>query len=77
MNFDKIVVTDEINSCMKMFIIQSKMKGIKLELNIQSEIPQEFVTDKKRLRQVMINLLGNAFKYTEKGSIKVNIQDKV
>ena len=73
MNFDKSDVREEINTCIKMFRIQSKMKGINLELNIKSEIPQEFVTDKKRLRQVLINLLGNAFKYTEKGSIKVNV----
>ena len=42
-------------------------------IDIASESPEEFVTDPQRLRQILKNLLANAFKFTERGSVHVRI----
>jgi len=46
-------------------------RGLKLEVKYASEIPESIQSDPKRLRQILINLIGNAIKFTEQGSVKV------
>ena len=42
---------------------------IDLNLNISDEIPKIIATDKKKLQQILINLIGNALKFTMKGEV--------
>ncbi len=46
-------------------------KGVHLEGRLASSLPEHVVTDPTRLRQILMNLLGNAAKFTESGSIEV------
>jgi hypothetical protein len=48
-----------------------EQKGIELQFFANKELPMEIISDEIRLRQVLINIIGNAVKYTEKGYIKV------
>ncbi|MEO6330459.1 MAG: response regulator [Ginsengibacter sp.] len=48
--------------------------GIDLIYQLDSNIPQQIVGDSKRLRQVLINLVENAFKFTKQGEIFVGVQ---
>lgn len=49
--------------------IKAEQKGIIFKYEILNTIPEVVITDEKRLRQVLINLLGNAIKFTDKGSV--------
>ncbi len=53
---------------------QAKEKNIEFHLNISSEIRPVLLGDEVRLRQVLINLIGNAIKFTDKGSVSLSLQ---
>ncbi len=48
-------------------------KGLAFEVNVDNDTPVRLFGDEIRIRQVMLNIINNAIKYTEKGSVKVNI----
>tara|TARA_R110002012_G_scaffold86322_2_gene214614 strand:+ start:134703 stop:139034 length:4332 start_codon:yes stop_codon:yes gene_type:complete len=55
------------------FPIQNK--GIEMLLNIKSDLPRFIYADAVRLKQVLVNLLGNASKFTEKGEIELKLEN--
>ena len=48
-------------------------KGLQLIIELHEHLPQSLQTDAKRLRQVLKNLLSNAFKFTQQGHVKVDV----
>ncbi|HVW16007.1 MAG TPA: HAMP domain-containing protein [Mucilaginibacter sp.] len=51
----------------------SEAKNLKFEIDIQDMLPEVMETDMQRLNQILKNLLSNAFKFTEKGRVKLGI----
>ena len=51
----------------------SETKNLNFEINIAKDLPDVMETDIQRLNQILKNLLSNAFKFTEKGSVKLSI----
>lgn len=48
-------------------------KGLGFEINIGEGVPEKIYTDEQRLNQVLRNIMSNAIKFTDKGSIKLNV----
>ncbi|MBL7205710.1 MAG: response regulator [Desulfobacteraceae bacterium] len=53
--------------------IRAREKGLDLQLDIQPSLSGSFIGDPLRLRQIIINLVGNAIKFTQKGSVFILI----
>ena len=60
-----------ISSIKALFTDQIKRSGIELNIEINKNMPAFLVADQGRVRQILLNLVGNAFKFTEEGSITI------
>lgn len=54
---------------------QIQNKGLEMLLNIESDLPRFIYADSVRLKQVLVNLLSNASKFTEKGEIELKVEN--
>ncbi|HWY47868.1 MAG TPA: ATP-binding protein [Bryobacteraceae bacterium] len=62
-----------VSETAKVFGVQARQKGLLFTCDIEPAVPAEVSGDPGRLRQVLINLLGNAVKFTHSGSIDVHV----
>ena len=62
-----------IESLLEMLRLRSESKGLALHYEIRKGIPRYIVADEIKLRQVLLNLLGNALKFTEAGQVNLLI----
>lgn len=60
-----------IRSTLGMFVHQAEQKSLRFSLRISTDIPRLLLGDDARIRQIIFNLVGNAFKFTESGEIIV------
>lgn len=61
-----------IQHIVSMFELQATNKGLQFNYDISSDIPDVVRADQKRLSQILINLIGNAVKYTKTGSVNLH-----
>lgn len=61
------------NSVRDMLMFKAEEKGLQFRVNVEEEIPVRVIGDPTRINQVLINLAGNALKFTEKGYIEVRV----
>lgn len=62
-----------VNSIINLLAIAAKDKGLLLQSTIDKDIPHSIVGDEYRLKRILINLLENAIKFTEKGSVTLSV----
>ena len=62
-----------LNDMLRTFAVQCADKGLALSCTIDAAVPDGLVGDPGRLRQVLVNLLGNAIKFTEHGAVAVEV----
>ncbi|MFC6602773.1 response regulator [Ectobacillus funiculus] len=61
----------------RQFLPLARQKGIRFSVQLDEDVPEVLYTDEHRLNQVLKNLLSNAFKFTEKGSVSLIIHKAV
>ncbi|UWZ78095.1 PAS domain S-box protein [Geoalkalibacter halelectricus] len=66
-------VRDCLDKTLEMFRMQARDKGLELATEISPDVPDTFCGDADRLAQVLINLVGNAVKFTPAGRISVRV----
>ncbi len=69
-DFDLLEIVDKVTRSMA---LRAHEKGVELVWRIAPEVPTRLVGDPTRLRQVLINLLGNAVKFTEQGEVVLEV----
>ena len=67
-------LADLLAGVVDLFSFQVSDKGLQLEVRVDPSLPSVVLGDATRLRQVLVNLVGNALKFTESGRIQVDIE---
>jgi PAS domain S-box-containing protein len=65
---------DNLDDTLKALSLRAHQKGLELAYDLQPDVPDALVGDPGRLRQIIVNLVGNAIKFTEKGEVVVHVQ---
>ncbi len=65
-----------LNITTRMLTHHAKQKGLSLNLQVEPDIPYQLIGDADHLRQILINLIGNAIKYTDFGGVHVRVSLK-
>jgi signal transduction histidine kinase/ActR/RegA family two-component response regulator len=65
---------DEIANLTAAFEDQARLKGILFEVSIDDEVPSRIVADPSRVKQILINLLNNAFKFTLEERVELSVR---
>ncbi|MGQ1783917.1 MULTISPECIES: ATP-binding protein [unclassified Saccharicrinis] len=77
LQLSEVDVMQLIAETTKIFQVQAQEKGLVFETIEKSEIPETLLIDSVRLKQVLINLIGNAIKFTSSGFVQVSCQLEV
>lgn len=72
----KFSLKDLLNEVVEMFVDLAREKQIVLELEISRNLPETLHSDPTRLRQILVNIIGNAIKFTNQGSVRVLVTCK-
>ena len=63
-----------LGEVVKTLAVKAQQKGLEFIFDVSPEVPDTVMGDPARLRQVVVNLVGNSIKFTEKGEIEVSVQ---
>ncbi|MEB3886502.1 ATP-binding protein [Lyngbya sp. CCY1209] len=72
-NFDLYRLLDEIE---ELFKLRSRDRGLQLNFDRAEDVPRYVQTDELKLREVLINLLANAVKFTRRGGVSVRVRNR-
>ena len=65
---------EQLGEAMKVLALRAQEKDLELGLDVASEVPDALVGDPSRLRQILVNLVGNAIKFTDRGEVFLQIR---
>jgi two-component system sensor histidine kinase EvgS len=73
LNPETIKIRKMISDVQELFELKTAEKNLEFIVEIENDLPDEIVIDEVRLRQILVNLIGNAIKFTDQGHIKLMI----
>ncbi|MCR4414807.1 MAG: response regulator, partial [Thermoguttaceae bacterium] len=73
LDYVEFSVRDLLGDTMKALGLRAQQKGLELVCHILPDVPDALLGDPGRLRQVLLNLVGNAIKFTERGEVMVRV----
>ena len=74
LNISTFDLHNSLDAIVKLFSHQARKKGLDFSHSISTDLIQFVQGDLNRLRQILVNLVGNAMKFTSEGSIQMNVQ---
>lgn len=72
-HFEAMPLTELVSTVQTQFAQVAKEKGLDLHVNMAADLPGSIETDTQRVKQILKNLLSNAFKFTSAGSVSCNV----
>ena len=66
---------ESLGATMKTLSYRARQKGLELIYEVQPDVPEALLGDPGRIRQILINLIGNAIKFTDRGEICVGVDE--
>ncbi|RYZ57447.1 MAG: PAS domain-containing hybrid sensor histidine kinase/response regulator [Proteobacteria bacterium] len=73
MVLSEISIREELDIIIDHFKVKCRDKGVGIAITVSPLLPPLLVTDEVRFRQIILNILSNALKFTEKGSVKIDV----
>lgn len=70
---ESVNIREFFNDIDNIFSFQAEEKDLRFDINMSPDVPDTIYTDPKRLKQVVLNLLSNSFKFTQRGKIEINL----
>jgi two-component system, sensor histidine kinase and response regulator len=66
---------ENLGTTLKTLALRAHQKGLELVSHVHSDVPDTLVGDPGRLRQIIVNLVGNAIKFTDQGEVLVEVRE--
>jgi PAS domain S-box-containing protein len=66
-------IRQSVDSAVRLFAVRAQQKGLALTSTVAEDVPDMLVGDPLRIRQIVLNLVGNAIKFTDAGSVAVRV----
>ena len=74
LNYLSFDLRKSLSEVVRTLAVNAQRKGLEFIFDVSPEVPTNVIGDPARLRQVLVNLVGNAIKFTESGEIEVNVR---